>query len=195
MNQNKPEPCELAEIVFEKPLSGAFEEVFFGSDRENTLWVKFSDRDGAGEWIGKFGVGSWGSGSAIKFAEPDQFMVSAGSVAYLVNATSRKLINQYQYDRAQEIIYDNKRKLFILADNADLHWAEFSGKILFSRRISLDGISSLRIEGSVLSGMAALDYEASDKRFTFDLDELKILDWETIPTKTSRNKKSWWKFW
>lgn len=30
-----------AEVIFEKPLSGEFEEVLFGSASGNTLWVRF----------------------------------------------------------------------------------------------------------------------------------------------------------
>jgi len=32
MNQDNPEPCELAEVVYEKPESGAFEEVIIGEN-------------------------------------------------------------------------------------------------------------------------------------------------------------------
>jgi hypothetical protein len=80
MNQANQEPCELAEVIYEKPLSGAFEEVLFGSDRGNTLWVKFSDKNGINEWIGKFGVGGWGAGRIIKVTEPDRFLISAGGL-------------------------------------------------------------------------------------------------------------------
>jgi hypothetical protein len=184
MNQKNPEPCELAEIVYEKPLSGEFDEILFGSDRANTLWVKFSDKDGAGEWIGKFGVGGGGPGRVIKFAEPDQFIVSAGSFAYFVDATNRKLVGQYQNDAASEIIYDNERKNFIVAGLTDLQWVEPGGKLLFSRSVSVDGIWNLKIEGNILSGFAYKDYE-DERRFWFDLDKLKILRWE----------KPWWKFW
>jgi hypothetical protein len=184
MNQVKQETCELAEQVFEKPLSGAFEEVLFGSDRGNTLWVKFSDKDGINEWIGKFGVGSRGAGRIVKFAEPDKFIVSAGGFVYLIDATNRKLINHYRNDNALEIIFDIKRKSFIVADYTDLHWIEFGGKILFSRQISVDGIYDLKIEGNVLSGQAYKDYDKVQK-FWFDLDKLKILRWE----------RPWWKFW
>lgn len=195
MNQNNPELCELAEIVYEKPLSGAFNEISFGSDRGNTLWVKFSDRDGINEWIGKFGVGGGGAGRVIKFNEPDKFIVSAGSFAYLVDATNRELISEYHNDNALEIIYDDKRKSFIIADYTDLHWVEFGGKVLFSRRISVDGIRDLKIEGSILTGLAFSNYGGAEKRFTFDLEKLKILGWQKVASKLALNKKPWWKFW
>ena len=74
MNQNNPEPCELAEIVHKKPLSGAFEEMLFGSEHRNTLWVKFSDKDRINEWIGKFGAGSYSTSRVTKVEEPDIFL-------------------------------------------------------------------------------------------------------------------------
>ena len=177
MNQSNPEPCELAEQVFEKPLSGAFEEVLFGSDLGNTLWVKFSDKDGINEWIGKFGVGGSGAGRIVKFAEPDKFIVSAGGFVYLIDATQRKLVSQYRNDNALDIIFDIKRKSFIVADYTQLHWVEFSGKTLFSRKVSMDGIYDLKIVGNVLSGQAYKDYDKVQK-FWFDLDKFEILRWE-----------------
>jgi hypothetical protein len=194
MIKENEEVCELAEQVFEKPLSGAFEEILFGSDAGNTLWVKFSDKNGINEWIGKFGVGGSGAGRVIKVAEPDRFLVSAGGFAYLVDATNRKLVNQYCDHNTRDIIYDHKRKLLIVADYTELHWIEFENKILFSRKIAVDGIRDLKIEGNVLTGLAILDYGGKEKRFRFDLDTLKILGWEKVSSKTSDNKKSWWKF-
>jgi hypothetical protein len=195
VNRNNQDPCELAEVVYEKPLSGVFEEVLFGSDRGNTLWVKFSDKDGAGEWIGKFGVGGGGAGHLIKFAEPDQFIVWAGSFAYLIDATHRKLVSQYYNDNALEIIYDKKRKTFIVADYTSLNWVEFGGKIRFSRNISVDGIRDLKIENNILSGLGFPNYDGEEKRFTFDLEALEVLGWERVVSKNYGNKKSWWKFW
>lgn len=50
MNSDPEFRCDTSEIVHEKPPSGVFAEVLFGSVRGNTLWVKFSDRHGLGEW-------------------------------------------------------------------------------------------------------------------------------------------------
>ena len=114
MNQNNPELCELAEIVYEKPLSGAFNEISFGSDRGNTLWVKFSDRDGINEWIGKFGDGGRGVRRVTKIEEPDKFLVCSGGFANLVNATNRLLINQFCNALVVDVVYDSKLKISLL---------------------------------------------------------------------------------
>lgn len=88
-------PCELAEIVYEKPLSGVYDEVPFGASASNTLWVKFSDRDGIDEWIGIFGTGTSCSARVDKAIEPDKFLISAGGFGYLVDATKRQLLNHH----------------------------------------------------------------------------------------------------
>ena len=194
MNKTNQEPCELAEIIYEKPLSGLFDEVLFGSDQGNTLWVKFSDKDGAGEWIGKFGVGGSGVGRVAKYEEPDKFAVSAGGFAYLVDATSRKLISHFKKGNIRESIFDDKRKLIIGADFTELNWIDLSGNILFSKQIAVDFISNLKVDGNLLSGFAYRNYQ-DEQKFIFDLDKLKIVGWEKISSKSSVEKKPWWKFW
>ena len=195
MNPTNQASCELAEIVFEKPLAGSFEELSFGSDKGNTLWVKFFDKNCINEWIGKFGDESRGSRRVIKIEEPDKFLVCAGSNAYLVDATKRKLVNQYHNDVANDIIYDHKRKSLIVADYTKLHWIEFGNIILFSREIAVDGIRDLKIEDNILSGLAVSNYGGEEKRFRFDLDTLKILSWGKVSSKNSCSQKPWWKIW
>ena len=197
MNQAKPEPCEIAEIIEERPLSGEFDEVLFGSDKGDTLWVKFSDQNGINEWVGKFGVRGFGTARVIKFEEPDLFIVALRSSAYLVDATNRKLINEYQNDNALDITYDDKRKTLLVADHTDLHWVEFGGKRLFNRKISVHGIRELMIEGNILSGLGYANYDGEEKRFTFDLDQLKIIGWEKLPSGNPHGgrQKPRWKFW
>ena len=194
MSQNNPEQCELAEIIYEKPLSGVFEEVLFGSDLGNTLWIKFSDKNGINEWIGKFGVGGSGAGWVAKFEEPDKFVVSAGGFAYLVDATNQKLISNFKDNNIHESIFDDKRKLIIGADYTELYWIDLNGRVLFSRKISVDGIYCLKIEGNVLSGEAYRNYEKL-QNFWFDLDKLEIINWEETTSASSQKKKPWWKFW
>ena len=185
MNQVKQEPCELAEQVFEKPLSGAFEEVLFGSDIGNTLWVKFSDKDGVNEWIGKFGVGGFGQGHIVKIGEPDKFLVSAGGFVYSVDATKRELVNKYCDENAQDVAYDYQRKLLIIAHWTQLRWVDFAGKVFFSHKIAVDGIRDLKIDGRILSGLASADYGGEEKKFRFDLEKLEILGWENFSQKSS----------
>jgi len=185
MNRNNPEPCELAEIIYDRPLSGAFEEVSYGSDQSNFLWVKFSDKDGAGEWIGKFSAGNCCGGLVIKMKEPDQFFIFAAGHAYIFDATNRIILSQSVHDEIRDIVFDPIRQVLITADLKNLYWMDWSGKILFSKQIAVDWISELKIEGNILTGLACKDYGDDEQRFWFDLDSLKILRWE----------KPWWKFW
>lgn len=196
MNHKETEPCELAEVIYEKPLSGAFQEVPFGSELGNTLWVKFSDRNGINEWIGKFGDAGQGARRVMKISEPDSFFVSAGCFAYLIDATDRKLVNQFENRNGCEITFDIKRNVLIAASWTKLSWVDFGGKVLFSHEIAVDGIRDLKVEGNILSGLAFRDYQGErEEKFLFDLEGLKIIGWEKIPSKNSATKKPWWKFW
>jgi hypothetical protein len=204
MNLNNPEPCELAEIVYEKPLSGAFEEVLFGSDLGNTLWVKFSDKDGINEWIGKFGDGSRGSARCVtKIEEPDKFLVRAGGFAYLVNATSRQLLNQFCNGLVDDITYDSKMGNFIVTDGIRVRIIESGQEIWTSKRIALDGICDLKIEGRIVSGLAyvgCVGFKGDEEKFTLDLDTREVKcavdfsSWDNLLQKLPK-KKTRRKFW
>jgi hypothetical protein len=174
MNQNNPELCELAEIVYEKPLSGTFNEISFGSDRGNTLWVKFSDRDGINEWIGKFGDGGRGVRRVTKIEEPDKFLVCSGGFAYLVNATNRLLINQFCNALVVDVVYDSKTKNFIVTDGIRIRIIESGQEIWASKRIALDGIRDLKIEGKIVSGLAEVGFKSEEEIFTLDLETLEM---------------------
>jgi hypothetical protein len=193
MNDSHPEPFELPEIVYEKPLSGEFEEVLFGSDHGNTLWVRFSDKYEISEWIGKFGCGGSTASCVTRAIVPDKFFISAGGFAYLIDAMTRKLINQYCEHDIQDAAYDGEKNLLIVADWTHLRWIQV-GKEIFKKRIAADGIRDLRKEGRVLSGLGVVGYGGEEQRFKFDLDEHKILSWEKLP-KTPIKTKHWWKFW
>ncbi len=142
--------------------------------------------NGINEWIGKFEDGnSQGSRRVTKVAEPDRFFVSAGGIAYLVDATKRKLVRQYCKKNVLDIIYDGQKNLLITADWTCLNWIDPDDKILASKKIAVDGIRDLNVEGRILSGLAIENYGGEEKRFWFNLDKLEILRWE----------KPWWKFW
>jgi hypothetical protein len=198
MNQTNREPCELAEVVYEKPLSGAFEEVPFGSDRGNTLWVKFSGKNGINEWIGKFGDGGRGARRVTRVEEPDKFLVCAGSFAYFVDATTRQLLNQFCNDLVTDVTYDSKTGSFIVTDGIRLRIIKSGQEIWASKRIALDGIHDLKIEGRIVSGLAEVGFKGEEEKFTFDLDtrEVKIAvdfsSWDELLRK-SPGKKPWWK--
>ena len=208
MNVDSKAPCELASIVHEKPLSGAYDEKLFGSDAGNTLWVKFSDHDGVVEWIGKFGTGGSASARVDKVSEPDKFLISAGGFGYLVDATKRELLNHHSEPFTQDVAYDSKTNRFIIADCVRLRLVE-SGKVVWSsKRIALDGIRDLKIEGRLLKGLAMTDYVGADhteseSSFSLDLDTLEVncpvdfSSWDAAATATSPAKvsKPWWKFW
>ena len=193
MNSETPNPITNAVIIYEKPPSGAFEEMLFGSDRENTLWVRFSDEDGAVEWIGKFACALDSSTvmRVTKVVEPDRFMITAGGAAYLVDATRRILLNQCCEPFVQDIAYDAEKNHFITG-SVRLNIIEEGRTIWSSKRISLDGIYDMIVEGRILSGMAVVDYEAGLEPFAFNLDSREFIyspdfsrwDAPVVPAKT-----------
>jgi hypothetical protein len=191
-------PLENAEIVYEKPPSGAFEEILFGSARGNTLWVRFSDRYGLSEWIGKFGCGSSEAMRVTKAIAPDRFMIVAGGAAYLIDATSRKLLNQHFEVYTQDIVYDPEKNHFIAGD-VRLRIIEGGREIWSSKRISIDYLHSMSINGRVLSGTSITGYEDEEERFSFNLDSREFLcgpdlsHWDA-PAPPAKSK-TWWKFW
>jgi len=174
MNSPGKDPCELAEVVYEKPLSGVFEEKLFGSDRGNTLWVKFSDKLGINEWIGKFGTGVNGPTRVEKADDPDKFFICAGGFGYLVEATHRKLLAHHCDEFSNDIAYDLKTNRFIVADFSRLRVIESGQMIWASERIALDGISGFKVEGRLIKGMAVTGFEGKESSFTFNLDSFEI---------------------
>lgn len=191
-------PLENAEIVHEKPPSGAFDEVVFGSDRANTLWVRFSDRYGGSEWIGKFGCGVSTTMRVTKAVAPDRFLIVAGGAAYVVDATRRQLLNQHIGDFGEDIVYDSHRNHFIAGD-VRLRIIEDGREIWSSKRISIEYLHSLSVEGRVLSGTSIVGYEDEEERFSFNLDSREFLSgpdfscWD-VPAPPVESK-SWWRFW
>ena len=110
---------------------------------------------------------------------------------------------------AQDVAYDPQSNRFVIADYVRLRLVE-SGKVVWtSKRIALDGIRDLKIEGRKIRGLAVTDYEGDDHRekessFTFDMDTLEVncpvdfSSWDDTPKKPFKNppaKKTWWKFW
>ena len=168
-------PCDTAEIVYEKPASGDFTEILFGSDRGNTLWIRFADQDGLHEWIGKFGCGFRAPMRIIKAIEPDKFTIIAGGFAYFVDATQRKLLNHYCDDTYHiDIAYDPLNNRFIVGD-VHLKIIENGAEIWRSPRIALDGICGLTLHDRILTGQAMHGYEEESEPFALDLDTREFL--------------------
>ena len=211
MSREHSEPIEVAEIVYEKPPAGAYDEVLFGSDAGNTLWVKFSDKDGVVEWIGKFGCGEAGGSRAAmrveRVSQPDRFLVSAGGFAYVVDASKRILLHHFFDINAREILYDAPHNRFIAADYLRVRIIESNQTVWTSPRIALDGIHSLKLEGSILSGLAITDYlgpdyTGSEEPFSIDLESRVVTcatdcsRWDPqLPPSSNGTSKPWWKLW
>jgi hypothetical protein len=166
--------CERAEIVFEKPLSGQFEEILFGSASGNTLWIRFFDPLELVEWIGKFDCGGFGGNKVTKTAEPDKFFVCAGGWVYFVDGTKRKLLGEpLREDCILDAIYDPVSGGVLAAD-----WSTVSlikaGTEMWSVGMGTDGIRNLALQGKVLKGLGEFDYDGSEREFSLDLETKKL---------------------
>jgi catechol 2,3-dioxygenase-like lactoylglutathione lyase family enzyme len=197
------QPLERAEIVYEKPLAGSCDEELFGSDRGNTLWVKFSDIHDAVEWIGKFGCGHSSAMRVTKAAEPDKFMITAGGFAYLVDATNRTLLNHHLDQFTVDCAYEPRQNVFVVADGVRIRLVE-AGKVIWaSPRIALDGIRNLKVENGMVCGLATTGYEGEEEEFSVDLDLRKVTcatdysSWDSFQSAAPLPviKKPWWKIW
>ena len=196
------EICECAEVVFEKPLSGAFDEVLFGSALGNTLWVRFFDEHGITEWIGKFDCGNFGGNKVTKAVAPDKFFVCAGGWIYFVDGTHRVLLEEPQCDRTiLDAVYDPILKGVLVAGWSDISLICSREKV-WSVKTGTDGIRNLRLEGSILHGLGEFDYNGSESEFILDLETKKLsigkLHTSTPPAKIIPPQikvKPWWKFW
>ncbi|MBI3881733.1 MAG: hypothetical protein HY301_16915 [Verrucomicrobia bacterium] len=190
------EPCTEAKIVYEKPLSGVYDEILFGSASRNTLWVHFADSLGMVEWIGKFDCGSYGGNKVTKIAEPDEFFVCAGGWVYLVNATTRKLIEEpYRDEHVHDAIFEPMSGGVLTADWSSISLVK-SGKTIWSVRIATDGIRDLQLEGRTLRGLGEFDYDGSERKFALDLETKKHrVGLRIVSNLAKGNAKPWWKFW
>ena len=191
------DPIANATIVHEKPPSGRYEEHLFGSDTGNTLWILFSDDYGLEEWIGKFGCGYSAAMRVTKALQPDKFMVVAGGFAYLIDATKKTLLNQYAEPFVSDIAYDPQNNHFIAAD-VRLRIIENSKQIWYSKRVSIDEIYGLKVEGRLLSGISISGYEGEEEPFSFDLDSREFKsgpDFSSCDEPIKEEKKPWWRFW
>jgi hypothetical protein len=183
MINNQQTYCERAEIAFEKPLSGQFEEVLFGSASGNTLWIRFFDPLEVVEWIGKFDCGEFGGNKVTKIAEPDRFLVCAGGWVYIVDGTKRKLLEEpLRENWILDAVYDPVSGGILAAG-----WSKISlikaGTKIWAVSMGTYGIRNLEWQGKVLKGLGEFDYDGSEREFILDLETKKIKIGERVVAK------------
>lgn len=192
------DPIGVAEIIQEQPLSGEYEEMLFGSDSGKILWVRFCDKNGVYEWIGKFGCGYSDSMLVKRIAAPDRFMINAGGFAYLIDASNRKLLNYHSEVCTQDIVCDPKTNYLIAAD-IKLRIFENGREIWSSRRISVDGIHDMMIHNRILTGKTIVGYNGEESDFSFDLDRREFISAPDLSAwnidRSEAKENAWWKFW
>ena len=196
MTGKSTDPCVRAELVFEKPLSGEFEEVLFGSGLGNTLWVRFSDKHEIGQWIGKFDCGAHGGNKVAKCAEPDKFFVCAGGWFYFVDATSRKLLEEPCHDQNfHDAVFEPASGGVLVADWSTISLIKGKTKV-WSVAIGSDGIRNLKLEDDTLRGVGEFDYNGTEREFTINVGTRKLKVGRPTGTDApEQGSKPWWKIW
>lgn len=132
-----------------------------------------------------------------KAVEPDTFVVVAGGFAYVLNATTRQLLNHYKGDYTQDVAYDSLTKQFIVGDT-DLRIIEDGREVWRSPRLALDGIHGLVIENRILTGKAVVGDDGEEEDFALNLETREFIKHFELFSQShhpSLPKNPWWKFW
>lgn len=141
-----------AKILNRPPLSGDYEERSFVESGNNTLWVKFLDSEYL-EWVGMFSQSEWKSTNlVIPLEDKKLFLVVAGGQGYFVDPDAREISAKTDWDMIEEIVYNPETNSLVATDGLCLAVIEGTSMVWSGNRVSADGISIEKQEGSVVSG-------------------------------------------
>ena len=167
-----------AKILSRPPLSGDFEEHSFVESGNNTLWVKFLDSEYL-EWVGVFSQGEWKSTNLVApLKDENLFLVVAGGQGYFVDANARKISAKTDWDMIEAIAYNEETDSFVATDGLCLAVIEGTTMVWSGNRVSADGISIERQEGSVVYGKVN-DLTDKGSEYSFNIKTKEFLcGWE-----------------
>jgi len=132
--------------------------------------VEFEDEDGR-FWVGNFcKFLDGGKCSVHTDLGPHAVVVVAGGSGYLIDAASRRLIREIGFD-IEHIWFDDKLSAIIVCNGLWFEAFDAQKVVWRSRRVSWDGVRSLKQSGSALVGEA---FDAvTDQWLPFCLDLTK----------------------
>jgi hypothetical protein len=136
--------------------------------------VRFRRPDGA-SWIGNFRRGQTDLNGVYPLSSNSQIMVFADGNGYLLDLGTEKLVREVGHGYCQNVVPSVDGKI-VISNLTQIIVIESAGEIWVSERISWDGIKDLRVDGSVVSGMA---YDPTNKNkewveFSVDLQSHAI---------------------
>jgi len=146
-------------------------------------------------WVGNFEPGLTGLNAVYEFVHNLYVLVIAGGTCYLMNPDFQKPISIF--GSGYETVIKTLDGRVILQDSTHLTIFESSGEYWSSRRISLDGIRELTIEGNLVRGIAYEPTAESEEwvEFVLDLEQRIVARGSIFQTEIERVKKPWWKLW
>ncbi len=169
------------------------------------LPVKFYKEDGT-DWVGNFEIGFTSLKFASRFKNSDNIIIIAFGICYVINPESTKPIITFGYDFNKVFQYKN---LFILIGESSIIIIESIDNIKEFKNLCYDGISEVKIENEILTGIlhdfnSSGDYD--NNLFSLNLETFEITKVRISEQKNNlKNKnlkisnnvidKKWWKFW
>ncbi len=135
--------------------------------------VRFYRTDGT-EWIANFQPGWTDLKQIIEFDKNQKLLVIACGTCYIMNPNDTKPIQVFGVGYSDIFSASNDR--LVLQDQTDLTIIESDGTHWETERISWDGLAEIKVENTLVSGLAYNPMHDSDEwvEFNYDLDT-KIL--------------------
>lgn len=140
-------------IVDALPASGPYPYQFtYGSKRTHTegVAVEFTDERGD-SWVGNFQYGATEFSLACAHPNSRHIVVVSRGQGYVIDPADRKLILTFG-GTIDAALQDEDLKLLVLSEGVWITVVRSTDDISQTRRISWDGIRSLRIDGKLLVG-------------------------------------------
>ncbi len=160
---------EKFKILAGLPVYGDLPEQFsatgMGTHSEGFV-VQFFPSGNDTSWVGNFQRGVNSFDEVLEHPDGSSVIVVAGGECYIVDVENRKLKDNFGA-MFEIVIRVPEKNIVIFGSCIDFEALDASGRIWQSRRISLDGIRSLKLEGDTLTGEA---WSFEDIWIPFSLD-------------------------
>jgi hypothetical protein len=112
--------------------------------------VQFFKKDGS-SWVANLPTGNGGCHAIIDYPEKDRIIVIAAGALYVICPEIQEILAIYDWD-IQQIFQTDDGKI-VAASGTDIFIFNYEG-LLWSQRVSCDGIIDLQLNGNLLSGLS-----------------------------------------
>ncbi|KQM75234.1 hypothetical protein ASE74_20660 [Pedobacter sp. Leaf216] len=194
----------FAEFIY-RPPSGEYQEKHFGDTASDCSWVKFTT-DVGDEWVGSFQNGWLDNSRIIKLLDRhEKAFIVANGAAYLINTTTRQLVNSTEISDVKTVLVDNDQYNTYYSNGYDLRFIDIHGSetCLFEYN-GFDDVQLTNIKDNKLYA-TYFHYQDSNKQFHIELDLItkQVRDslydaTQPATSETAQNvkdSKPWWRLW